>query len=499
MRHTAYNTQLFQVLLAIFVFALPGLSAQRPITLEEAIALARERSVDAEVAANSLRSAYWEYRTYRANLLPEVTFSGTIPSYNKRYNSWQNSDGSYTFLRDDNLMLKGSLNIEQRIWLTGGTVSLTSSLDFIRQLSGETGNLYMSVPVALKLDQPLFAVNDVKWNRRIEPVRYREAKASYVMATEEVALTAIRYFFSLLTARETLANAAQNVENAAKMYEAAKVQREMGRISGNDLLQIELNLLNSKSELMEGESQVKSAMFQLRSFLDLPETDELEPVAPGDGVPGKVSYEQALDFALENNPLALNIRRRQLEADYEVAKAKGEMRQINLFAQVGFTGTDNTLGGTYRNLRDNQVVEIGVSIPLLDWGKRKGRVETARSQRMLTESTLRKERADFCQNLFVLVERFNNQQSQLGMALRADEIATRRYDSSVETFMIGRLSALDLNNSQENKDSARVKYLNELYLYWYYYYQLRSLTLWDFAAGTPVEADFDHVIHGNGF
>lgn len=470
--------------------------AERRITLGEAISLARSRSVDAEVAANSLRSAYWEYRTYRANLLPEVTFAGTIPSYNKRYNSWQNSDGSYTFLRDDNLMLKGSLNVEQRIWLTGGTVSLTSSLDFIRQLSGETGNLYMSVPVALKLDQPLFAVNDVKWSRRIEPVRYREAKASYIMATEEVALTAIRYFFSLLTARETLDNAAQNVANAGKMYEAAKVQREMGRISQNDLLQIELNLLNSKSELMEGESQVKSAMFQLRSFLDLPDTDTLVPVTPDNGSAGRVDYAQALDLALENNPLALNIRRRQLEADYEVAKAKGEMRQINLFAQVGFTGSDNNLSGTYRNLRDNQVVEVGISIPLLDWGKRKGKVETARSQRMLTESTLRKERADFCQNLFVLVERFNNQQSQLGMALRADEIATRRYDSSVETFMIGRLSALDLNDSQENKDAARLKYLNELYMYWYYYYQLRSLTLWDFSGGMPIEADFDHVISG---
>ncbi len=483
------------LLLLVAGMAAPAGFSERNITLREAISLARERSVDAEVAANSLRSAYWEYRTYRAKLLPEVTFNGTLPSYNKRYNSWQNQDGSYTFLSDDNLKLQGSLNIEQRVWLTGGTLTLTSSLDFIRQLSGETGNLYMSVPVALKFNQPLFGVNDVKWDRRIGPVRYREAKANYVMATEEVALTAIRYFFTLLTARETLSNAIQNVDNAEKMYEAAKVQREMGRISGNDLLQIELNLLNSRSSLMSGKSEVKSAMFQLRSFLDLPETEELVPVAPADGTAPKVEYENALDLALANNPLALNIRRRQLEADYEVAKAKGDMRQINLFAQVGFTGSDNTLTGTYRNLRDNRIVEIGISIPLVDWGKRKGRVETARSQRALTESTLRKERQDFCQDLFVLVERFNNQQSQLGMAIRADEIATRRYDSSVETFMIGRLSALDLNNSQENKDSARLKYLNELYLYWYYYYQLRSLTLWDMEEGVPIEADFSNVIH----
>ena len=44
----------------------------RPITLDEAILLARVQSVDAAVALNELKTAYWEYRTFRADLLPEV-------------------------------------------------------------------------------------------------------------------------------------------------------------------------------------------------------------------------------------------------------------------------------------------------------------------------------------------------------------------------------------------------------------------------------------------
>lgn len=137
---------------------------------------------------------------------------------------------------------------------------------------------------------------------------------------------------------------------------------------------------------------------------------------------------------------------------------------------------------------------MGISIPLLDWGKRKGKVKVARSRRDLTRERLNKERNDFCQNLFVLVERFNNQRQQLSLAIRAEQIATRRYDSSVETFLIGKLSTLDLNDSQENKDSARSNYLNEMFYYWYYYYQLRSLTLWDFENNTPIETDFKSII-----
>lgn len=307
-------------------------------------------------------------------------------------------------------------------------------------------------------------------------------------------MQAITYFFNLLNAREARASAAQNVANAERLYQAAKVKREMGRISENDLYQIELNLLNSRSDLTAGESRVRSCMFQLRSFLDIDDGEELVPVVPESAPESDIAYDDALARALESNSLALNIRRRQLEADYEVAKARGAQREINLFAQVGFTGTDATAADAYRALRANQVVEVGVSIPILDWGRRKGRVRTAQSQAALVRDRVRKEQQDFRQNLFVLVEKFNNQRGQLDLATRASEIATRRYDSSVETFLIGKLSALDLNDSQENKDSARSKYLSELFYYWYYYYQLRSITLWDYATDTPVEADFNAVI-----
>ena len=59
------------------------LGHERNITLSEAIVLARTQSVDAAVALNELKTAYWEYRTFRADLLPEVNFTGTLPNYNR--------------------------------------------------------------------------------------------------------------------------------------------------------------------------------------------------------------------------------------------------------------------------------------------------------------------------------------------------------------------------------------------------------------------------------
>ena len=81
------------------------------------------------------------------------------------------------------------------------------------------------------------------------------------------------------------------------------------------------------------------------------------------------------------------------------------------------------------------------------------------------------------------------------MAKRADEIAQRRYDSNVKTFMIGKISTLNLNDSQENKDDARQEYISAMFYYWFYYYQLRSLTLWDFENDCDINADFDKIIN----
>ncbi len=463
------------------------------LTLTAAIDRARLHSVDAAVALDELRQAYWEYRTYRAELLPEVNFSATLPAYYKQYTPYMNENGSYSFVRNNYMELNGELSLTQNIWLTGGSISLTTQFDFYRDME-LNANRFMSIPVALTLNQPIFGVNNLKWSRRIEPERYAEAKAAFLSATEDVAMTAITNYFSLLMAQENLAISRQNLANATKLYEVAVEKRKMGQISENDLLQMELNVLDARSETTERESSLKSAMFTLRTFLDFDETTEIVPVIPEEVPAVELTYSDALDKALANNKFARNVRRRQLEADYAVAKAKGDLRQITLYAQVGYTGTSNEFSQAYRGLRDNQVVEVGVKIPLLDWGKRRGNVKVAESNRRVVESRLRQETMDFNQNLFLLVERFSNQQMQLDIASRADTISQKRYHTNVETFLIGRISTLDLNDSQVQKDQARQNMVNELYLYWRYYYQLRSLTLWDYSRNCNIDADFDRLI-----
>lgn len=464
------------------------------LTLDDAIVMSRTRSLDAAVALDELRSAYWQYRSHKADLLPEVSLNATLPYLSRSYNSYQNSDGSYTFVRNNYLQMNGRINIRQNIWLTGGTVSLSSSLDYLKTLTGDRNERYMSTPVTLSLSQPLFGVNYLKWNRRIEPVRYAEAKAEFLSRTEELTMDCINRFFGLLIAIENVNIARQNLHNARMLYDVALTKREMGKISKNDVLQLRLNVLNAESDLTSYESSMRNAQFTLCTFLNIDDATEIIPILPTDITNINLAYSDVLDRSLANNPLMKNIERRLLQADYNVASAKGNMRQINLTAQIGYSGTDKDLNTAYNRLNNNQIVNVGVSIPILDWGKRRGNVKMAESNREITKNRVEQEMRNFKNDLFVLVEQFNNQQRQLEIAGEADRIAQQRYNTNMETFLIGKISTLDLNDAQVSKDQARRSHIYELQNYWYYYYKIRSITLWDFNNNCDIDADFDKLM-----
>lgn len=464
------------------------------MTLDEVIARARASSVDARVALNSLRSAYWSYRSYLADYLPEVSLTATVPSVSQRYSSYQNPDGSYTYVRSSGLQMNGNIGVTQKVWATGGSVSLTTSLDMSHQMGSNSYSRYMAIPVALTFNQPLFASNDMKWQRRISPLSYKVAQINFFEASENVARQAIAKFFNLISAREDLAIVSQNLDNARKLHEVALAKRRMGIISENDVLQLRLNLLNAEALLTSARSTLTARQFELANFLDFDENLVIIPLTP-DRLPHlDLEYGRVLELALANSDFETSQTIRRLQADRSVASAKGNLRRIDLYVKLGLSGTGDTPAGSYSPLKDDEVVSVGFNIPLIDWGKRRGQVKVAESNRQVVQSQLESEAMQFRQDLFVLVDRFNNQQRQVEIAALSDTIAQKRYDTNVETFMIGRISTLDLANSQTEKDNRRVSYFNALYQYWSYYYQIRAMTLHDFVNDTGIDGDIELIL-----
>ena len=165
---------------------------------------------------------------------------------------------------------------------------------------------------------------------------------------------------------------------------------------------------------------------------------------------------------------------------------------INL--RFGLTQTADKLPEAYRNLLDQQYVSLSISLPILDWGRGKGQVRVARSNRDLVYTQVEQNRTDFELNVRKLVKQFNLQTQRVRIAARTDETAQRRNEVARKLYILGKSTILDLNASISEKDSARRNYVSALYNYWSLYYTLRSMTLYDFESNKLLTEDYNLLI-----
>ena len=61
--------------------------------------------------------------------------------------------------------------------------------------------------------QPIFGFNELKWDRKTEPLRYEESKRAYVEEMEDISSNATDLYFDYLTAQVELQIAQFNLAN----------------------------------------------------------------------------------------------------------------------------------------------------------------------------------------------------------------------------------------------------------------------------------------------
>lgn len=460
------------------------------LSLNEALKLAREQSLDALVAKNEFKVAYWQLRSYKSELLPSVAFEGTLPSINRSVQSYQNTDGSFSYVRSNASTVDLNLILEQNIPITGGKVSFQSQLERIDQLGKSSSSQHMSRPIGFTYEQPLFSFNRLKWMGKIEPIRYEEAKRRYCANMEMVQVKAITLYFDFLLAKVNSDIAEQNLKNASKLYEIAVAKKGIGVISDNDLLQLKLSKINFELNMATVRQEQEKRMFALRSFLGFNDKVFLIPEIPAQAPTATTSFDEAMQLVRANNPFMQEVQRRILETQMQVADAKASRGfRANLFFSFGLTGSAEKLPNAYHDLKDLQVAKVGVRIPILDWGKGRSKVEQAKSQLEVEKGKVEQETQRFEEGVFISVMQLLDQPKQLSLAQEADSVAQQRYKTSFETFLMGKVNVLDINDAQSSRDEAKRNYISQLYGSWLFFYNIRQITLYDFVRKSNIVID----------
>jgi outer membrane protein TolC len=489
---------LLSIIIVLLVFV-KEISAQevKKLTFEEVIKLAEEQSPDAYMAKHRFRASYWQYRSFQAQYRPSLILSGTTPDYSNGLEKLYNSGtGEWEYKQKNTVSTLGTLSLAQNIGPTGTIIALRSDMTLFKDIQKDLPINYITNPVSVDITQPIRKYNTLKWQKKIEPVKYDAAKKTFLASIETVHMTAVRNFFSLALAQINKQIAEMNYSNADTLYRIAKGRYQLGTIAEDELLQMQLSWLNSETARKQADMNLRDRQIRLGSFLGyITENVTIELILPNEIPNLQVDLKEVLDLALNNNPEILAQQINVLNAQSNAAQARASKGlNASLTASLGLNQQSTDVSTAYENLSNSQRVRVGFTLPILDWGLGKGRYRMAQSSLELAQVQAKQALTDFQQNLFLDVEQFNLQKSQVAIAALSDTVAMKRYEVTKQRFLIGKIAVLDLNDADTRKDQNRRAYVQSLQDYWNYFYNIRNLTLYDFINRKPLETDYDKLL-----
>jgi len=466
-------------------------------SLQDAIRIAQQQSPDALMAKHRYRSSYWQFRTYRATYLPGLKFDATIPNLNRSIEAITMPDGSSDYIPRSLINYSASLSLNQKVGWTGGEVFLNTGIQQMTNFyTDTTTKQFLADMISIGFRQPIFTYNEYKWDKKIEPLKYEEAQRTFLEDNEQVAITAINRFFNLLTAQIEQEISKKNYANYDTLYKIAKGRFNMGKIAENELLQLELNLLKAEASLEQSELNYNNMLFLFTSYMRLKTEDEIRLVPPVVKSYFNIPLQRAVEEAKANTSSGLEFQRRLLQAQSDVNRAKMNGRfDAQLYASFGLTQTADFIEDVYKNPLDQERVTLGITLPILDWGRARGSIRMAESNHDLVVTAVEQDRIDFEQDIYLQVMQFGMQKKQLYIAAKSDTVAQKRYNVTYKRYMIGKVNdVLELNNAQIDTDNANMGYVRSLKNYWVNYYKIRKMTLYDFENQLPISVNFDGIL-----
>ncbi len=475
----------------LFTLNLNGQTIQ--LDMKESIRMATDSSLQAFRVKNMYRSSYWSYKTYKAQRLPSLTLTMTPIEYNRDIVSRYDYENDVDVYREQqSLYSYGNLSLSQNVDFTGGSFYIDTELGYFQNLGNNAYSQYTSVPVRVGYSQSLFGFNSFKWQRKIEPLKYEKAKKDFLYSCEEISETVISYFFALAMAQTEYDMAVDNVSTSDSLYKIGEERLKIAAISQADLLTLKLDALNAKNTLKSVEIDLKRAMFNFVSYLNLPKETKIRLTLPKVPFNFAVNVDEVLKYSKENNPDYLVLRQNILEAERDVEETERTSAfEATFSASVGFNQVADNLKGAYHNPLQQDVVSVGLTIPLIDWGVRKGKANMAKSNLNVTRISAQQSENTLEQDVVLTVSDYNVQQNMIASAEEAKTLADMAYESTKERFMIGKADINSLTLSLTRLNTAQKNYITALNSYWLSYYKLRKLALFDFEKNETLSFQFD--------
>ena len=225
--------------------------------------------------------------------------------------------------------------------------------------------------LSLTLTQPLLR----GFGKKANLVRIRAAQANQALSEAQLELTAmntvseaVKAYWDLVGATESLAVSRQALENARRLLDINQKRLEIGTAAQIDVLQAKAGVATRQSDMVSSLAQVEDASDMLKNLLgmrdggrfsqaqiapiDRPASGSFQPLDPESSA---ATLQASIDLALEKRP-EVHMSEFQIEsAELEELRTRRDMLpQFDLTGSYSQGGRDHKLRQTLYGIRDKQ-------------------------------------------------------------------------------------------------------------------------------------------------
>ncbi len=329
----------------------------------------------------------------------------------------------------------------------------------------------------------------MKWDRKMaaQNQELQLALAEQDISSNAVAIT--QQYFLLLRAQVNQNIATSNAKNSSEIFRIGQERFKLGKISKNDLLQIELSLNNSLQDEISSKRDVIQQSYQLKNTANLFNLSDIIEVDAPEYLPLiLITAEEIADLAWENNPTNEQLKMFQLQADQEMEIAKKNNGfQADLQASIGLTKSGTDLSEVYQSPNNETLVNLSLSMPIFDGQTRKKATQRARLNQNFQQTNQQYNEISFKQNVIQLINQIELLRSEVEMSKKSFELAEERYNIANQRFALGNINTTDLTIAYSERDQAWRSYIITVESFFVNYEILKQLTQYDFETNQKIE------------
>ncbi len=462
------------------------LIGQHETHLDDIVQAVARQSFQSKLAATDRDRNQARYDLVLSGFKPQISLHAQMPNYLRTSTPVIQPSGSIAFQPVFQNNASASLFVSQALLPTGGTLFLQSDLQRFDDFSSRF-QLYNGIPIRLGYSQSLVGFNPFKIEKRLATHQLYTAQRQFHFEIEDAQFEAVSRYFDALIAQKNVEIADGNRLANERLLTIARERFDLGKISRDELLQMEAEYLSAVTLRTQAASQYRQALIQVSALLG-----ETKPVERRLQMPQLLTLnispeEVVIDMALEHAPTLLQWQMRLMQAEAEAAQLRAELApSLQVFGSLGLAKSGDKAGEVYQRPFNEQQLQISLRVPVWDGGRRRAAQQETNS--LIRNSKINHDQAQV--NLISTIKQrlieLGELTARLGAQREMVAIAEQRYRISSERYVSGALPMIELFIAQRQNDQTQRDYLLSLRDLYLAYHDLRRWTGYDLATQRPI-------------